>query len=90
MKGDTIDFFVEDCRQREDNIWQFRREDKWLDFELREEVIKRKNNEPLRMRAYENEVGTLDGNPDVTGSGKYLSIAWAGRRVQAAAAVTSW
>ena len=90
MKGDTIDFFVEDCRQREDNVWQYRRDNQWFDFQLREETIKRKNNEPLRTRIYENDVGTLDGQPDVTGTGKYLSIAWAGRQVQAASAVSCW
>jgi penicillin amidase len=90
MKGDTIDYFVEDCRCTEDGAWQFRREDQWQNFTVREESLKRKNNEPVPLRVYENEIGTLDADVDETGEGKYLSIAWAGRRVDASTAVSTW
>ncbi len=90
MKGDTIDFFVEDCRRMDDGRWQYRREERWQDFKVRDEILVRKNGEPLPMRVHENDVGTLDGDLDVTGEGKYLSIAWAGRKVDASTAVSTW
>ena len=43
MKGDTIDFFIEECRPGGQSGWQYRREDQWHDFELRRETIERKS-----------------------------------------------
>ncbi len=42
MKGDTIDYFIEDCRPGGITGWQYRRGQEWRDFELRSEVIARK------------------------------------------------
>jgi penicillin amidase len=90
MKGDTIDFFVEECRLSRDDRWQYRRGEDWHDFKIRDESLARKNNEPLPMRVYENDVGLLDADLDISGEGKYLSIAWAGRTVDATKAVSTW
>ena len=58
MKGDTIDFFVEDCKPGGNSGWQYRREDEWHDFQLREESIELKGeDEPEILPVYENSVG---------------------------------
>ena len=55
MKGDTIDFFVEDCREGGNTGWQYRRDDQWHDFDVRDEELERKGEEePDKMRVYEN------------------------------------
>ncbi|MCA9265401.1 MAG: penicillin acylase family protein, partial [Planctomycetales bacterium] len=91
MKGDTIDFFVEDCRPGGETGWQYRRgDDKWHDFERRTEVIHRKGNDDLRLPVYENDVGILETDPTSDGAGYYLSTSWAGRHVSSAKAVTTW
>ncbi|MCH7727849.1 MAG: penicillin acylase family protein, partial [Planctomycetes bacterium] len=64
MKGDAIDFFIEDCRRGGSSGWQYRRGRKWHDFSLRQEVIQRKDNEPITIPVYENEQGILDGDPN--------------------------
>ena len=60
MKGDTIDFFIEDCRPGGETGWQYRRNNRWLDFELRQETVLRKGDEAIVMNVYENDVGTID------------------------------
>ncbi len=91
MKGDTIDFFVEDVRAGGQTGWQYRRSDDWHDFELREEEISRKGEDkPQSLRVYENSVGTLDADPDEVGAGYLLTTAWAGRQVSSAQAITTW
>ena len=44
MKGDTIDYFIEDCRRGGPTGWQYRRIHRWKSFNLREEAIVRKTN----------------------------------------------
>ncbi len=78
MKGDTSDYFIEDCRRDGATGWQYRRGSTWHDFRLREETIARKGGEPETLRIYENDVGTLEGNPDQAGAGLHLSTAWIG------------
>ena len=114
MKGDTIDFFIEDCRPGGKSGWQYRRDDQWYDFDVRNESIERKGDDPLELNVYENGVGTLDvdlenfepshgkskgrkkkkpsevNNNARAAPGKFLSTAWAGRHVSAAAAVSMW
>ena len=47
MHADTSDFFIEDCRPGGTTGWQYRRGDRWFDFQRRQEVIRRKGDEPL-------------------------------------------
>lgn len=79
--ADTIDSWVQDCRdgcaRRE-----LGGEERWEPFDVREEVVRRRGGEPVRMTFYENRHGTLDGDPHV--SGRYLSTRWAGRDCGAA------
>ena len=71
---DASDSWVEQCK---DGL--FRRfdggEEKWLPFEERTAVIKRKNNPDVTLTFWENEHGVLDGDPRV--EGRYLSTQWA-------------
>ncbi len=90
MKGDTVDYFVEDCRQSETGAWQYRRGDDWRDFQVRTEVIKRKGNEDDTLLVYENEQGALEGDPAEKGAGYHLSIAWSGNFEGSGHAISSW
>ncbi|HEY6564481.1 MAG TPA: penicillin acylase family protein, partial [Pirellulaceae bacterium] len=88
IKADTIDLFVEDCRRSESGEWQYRRGDLWHDFDVREEVIGRKQDTAVTLQVLENEVGTLDTEPSE--SGYYLSIAWTGRKLKSAPSMRIW
>ncbi len=91
MKGDTIDYFIEDCRRGGAADWQYRRGDEWHDFRIREEEIQRKGREPESLRVYENSLGILDGDLDQLGAGYQLSIAWTGNEQgHSAAAIAAW
>lgn len=87
MRGDTVDYFIEDCRQTE-NRWQYRRGERWLDFEVRREVIDRKGEVPLELSVLENAQGTLDSMPDR--DGYYLSVAWTGSHPGYGQAMSAW
>jgi len=88
MKGDTIDFFVEDCRPGGDTGWQYRRGDAWHDFEAREESIAPQSKTTETMTIYENEQGVLESDPD--DSGLYLSLAWTGSYPGSGKAMATW
>lgn len=88
MKGDTIDFFVEDCRPGGKTGWQYRRGDEWLDFRTREERIAPKSRTPESLTIYENDQGILESDPHE--SGLYLSIAWTGSWPGSGAAIGTW
>lgn len=88
LKGDTVDFFVEDCKRDEDDNWEYRRGDEWHKFDVRSERIARKGNAALDATYYENDVGVLDADPEC--DGHYLSIAWVGRHVDTQPAISTW
>jgi penicillin amidase len=90
MKGDTVDYFIEDCRPGGETGWQYRRDTTWHDFELREEVIERKGSEPETLSVYHNSQGILDGVPDEDGAGLYLSLAWSGQHEGNGTAISAW
>lgn len=70
---DTIDSWIEHCKEGR----YYRENDKaWHDFELRNELIKRKNNPTVAMQCYENAHGLVDGDPTV--DGYYLATRWSG------------
>lgn len=89
LKGDTSDYFIEDCRRGERG-WQYRRREEWLDFDVREELIGRKGAEPDVLAVYSNSVGTLEGDPDQVGEGYCLSVAWTGDAAGAGASIATW
>ncbi len=89
MKGDTIDYFMEDCRPGGSTGWQYRRLNDWHDFHLREELIRHKNGEePEAVRVWWNDQGILEGDPREAGI--YLSVAWSGMYEGNGRAVGSW
>jgi len=91
MKGDTIDYFVEDCRRGGDTGWQYRRDDQWFDFQVREETIGSKGLPEETLRVQENDQGTLCSDPESHGEGYYLSLAWTGHQPgHGAAAIAAW
>lgn len=90
MKGDTSDYFIEDCRRGGSTGWQYRRGDSWLDFAVREESIRRKTNGTEQLKIYFNDVGTLDVDPESLGEGLCLSAAWTGHDPGGGRSIATW
>ncbi len=67
---DAVDSWVEECQEG-----KYLREDKWLDFTQRKEIIKQKKKKDTEIIFYENNHGVLDGNPFE--EGYYLTTKWA-------------
>ncbi|HWB11494.1 MAG TPA: penicillin acylase family protein [Pirellulales bacterium] len=89
LKGDTCDYFIEDCRPGADG-WQYRRGDEWRDFNVRIEEIGRKGEDPQTMRVYFNDVGTLESEPETSAGGLCLSTAWSGDAEGAGQSISTW
>ncbi len=68
---DSTDSWIEKC---EDGKYM-REPDKWMDFTEREEIIKRKKKDPVKVVFYENKHGILEGNPNR--DGYYITTSWA-------------
>ena len=90
LKGDTSDYFIEDCRPGGDTGWQYRRGNTWIDFSVRHETITRKDNPSLEIPIYYNALGTLECDPEPSGPGLYLSLAWAGSQEGSGRSIASW
>lgn len=91
MKGDTIDFFIEDCRPGGATGWQYRRgDDEWCDFQRRDEPLGRKSGSAEVLHVYENEQGVIDGDLDQLGEGLHLSLAWSGNAEGNGGAIATW
>jgi penicillin amidase len=75
--ADTVDSWIEDCK-----AGTYRRGDAWLPFRVRRETIERKNKQPHEVVFYENDHGTLDGDPHR--AGYYLATRWSGAQLGAA------
>jgi penicillin G amidase len=68
---DSTDSWIEQCK----NGSYMRQPEKWLKFTAREEIIKRKKKDSVKVIFYENEHGVLEGNP--FDEGCYIATAWA-------------
>ena len=90
LKGDTSDYFVEDCRPGGPSGWQYRRGSQWHDFELRVEQIARKGKLVESLRVLHNAQGTLEIEPRTGEPGYYLSLAWTGHSQGASRSIGSW
>lgn len=90
LDADTSDYFVEDCRPTEAGHWQYRREDLWHDFQVREETIERKGTTPETMRVFENNQGTLRWDLTDQAPGKYLAAKWIGSHEGAGRSIGCW
>ncbi len=71
--ADVMDYFVEVVRDG-----RYRRGSEWRDFDVRDEVIKRKGGEELVFRYYETDHGVLEGDPSE--DGYFLCFAWSAGR----------
>ena len=89
LKGDTCDYFIEECRAGDDG-WQYRRGDEWHDFNVRIEEIGRKGEASQTMLVYYNEVGTLECEPETEAGGLCLSTAWSGNSEGAGQSIATW
>jgi len=89
LKGDTSDYFIEDCR-RDQGVWQYRRGERWHDFQTRNEAIRRKGSPTESMTVYFNDLGTLESDPEVGGDGCYLLTAWTGDVEGVGRSVATW
>jgi len=90
LKGDTSDYFIEDCRPGGSTGWQYRRAQQWIDFEVREEQIVRKGHPTETMRIFHNQQGTLETDPLPGESGYYLSSRWVGDQRGAGRSIATW
>ena len=90
LHADTSDYFVEECRQKDEGSWQYRRGEEWLDFCVREESIERKGKPAELMRVYENPQGTMRLDLTDREPGKYLSAKWVGSEEGAARSIGCW
>lgn len=90
MHANTSDYFIEDIRAKPDaaGIWQYRRDQEWLDYKPRTEVIERKGHDPIEESIYQNDVGTLTAPP--TEAGQHLSVAWIGNQPGGGRAIGTW
>ena len=68
---DATDFWIETCKDGKYLI-----DGQWNDFNKREEVIKRKKGDDVKITVYENDHGILDGDPFI--EGKYFTMGWTG------------
>lgn len=66
---DCVDSWIEDCCDG-----QYRRGQEWRPFRLRRETIQRKHKPSLDLEFYENDHGTLEGDPHRPGL--YLASRW--------------
>ena len=69
---DACDSWIENCK---DGMYYREADDRWLPFQKREEIIRRKKKEPVTVTFYENDHGVLDGDPGE--EGLYLATRWA-------------
>jgi penicillin amidase len=90
MKGDSVDYFIEDCRPGGTTGWQYRRGQQWHDFRLRAEQINRKSAAAQTLRVYFNEQGTLESDPGGDSPGFYLSVKWVGSSEGASRSIATW
>ncbi|HEY2893392.1 MAG TPA: penicillin acylase family protein, partial [Pirellulales bacterium] len=90
LKGDTTDYFIEDCRPGGQTGWQYRRGERWIDFAVRDERILRKGGDSEMLRVYHNPQGTLEATPETPEAGYYLSNAWIGAEFGAGRSIATW
>ena len=90
MKGDCVDYFIEDCRRTNAGVWQYRREDQWHDFEVIKEQVHSKKGERYELKVYRSDVGTLEVDPLNHGEGLQLAFDWTGAHGNASEAIGVW
>ncbi|MBW2412688.1 MAG: penicillin acylase family protein [Deltaproteobacteria bacterium] len=79
---DMIDYFIEEVKNK-----KYRRGEKWLPFEIREETIRPRKKDPITIKVYKNETGLLEGEPEE--DGYYLNYAWSSRKGRLAESINN-
>jgi len=90
LKGDTSDYFIEDCRPGGVSGWQYRRGNEWIDFQVRQERIARKGRAAETLPIYFNPQGTLESEPKHDAPGYYLTTSWIGDQVGGGRSIATW
>jgi penicillin amidase len=90
MKGDAIDYFIEECRPGGASGWQYRRGQQWRDFDLRLEVIERKGAPEQLQKVFYNPQGIIEGDLNGSPPGYFLSFNWIGTTEGASRSITTW
>jgi penicillin amidase len=90
LKGDGIDYFIEDCRPGGSSGWQYRRNQEWRDFAVRTETIQRKSGGPVSQRVYYNPQGILEADLNGSAAGYYLSFSWIGSNEGSSQSIGTW
>ena len=90
LKGDTADYFIEDCRSGGSTGWQYRRGDDWRDFQVREEIIGHKGHASETLRILHNDQGILESDPEPNKPGYYMSTSWVGYGTGAGKSIATW
>jgi penicillin amidase len=74
---DTIDYFIEECRDG-----RYRQGDQWCEFQTRTEILRRRGKDPLTLTVRENDRGVLECDPfcETMPDGYYLTCAWSAHR----------
>jgi penicillin amidase len=90
LKGDTSDYFIEDCREGGFGQWQYRRGQEWADFRVRDERIVRKGSGSENFLVYHNDQGTLETTPERGKPGYYLSTSWIGDQLGSGKSIATW
>ncbi|KAA6346346.1 Acyl-homoserine lactone acylase QuiP [termite gut metagenome] len=80
---DAIDSWIEKCKDG-----KYFKDGLWHNFIERKEIINRKKGDPVSVTYYDNEHGTLDGDPYQ--EGYYLSSKWSGDRSGAASIISGF
>jgi penicillin amidase len=70
---DVSDYFVELVKGG-----RYRRGGEWREFDVRDEVVRRKGGEPVVFRYYQTDLGVLEGDP--SRDGYFLCFAWSAAR----------
>lgn len=70
---DMIDFRIEECKNG-----KYKRGQSWIPFDVRQEIIRTKKGEEIKINFYENEHGLLEGDPFQEGF--YLVRSWSAAR----------
>jgi len=70
--ADAVDSWIEKCK---DGKYYREIKKQWIPFQQRKEIIKRKKKDPVESVFYENDHGTLEGDPYE--EGYYLATEWA-------------
>ena len=90
LKGDTSDYFIEDCKQGGRTGWQYRRGTELARLRRARGGDLAQGAAAENMRIYHNEQGTLESDPLSGISGNYLSIKWIGDPLGSGESIATW